>query len=119
MSPTAPTRSFASLSVAPCVWLAHFVSVYALTALTCEFAIHAGDAAGALNRGIVTVLTLVGVGASAYAISMHRRDWRGRSWNTHAPDIFLAQTNVFLQVLAIVGMIWVAVPAFVITPCDA
>ena len=108
-------RSFASFSVAPCIWLLHFVGVYALTSLGCEFA---GDAAGTLNRGIVSALTLIGTGVSVYAMYVHRRDWGGRPWDTHVPDIFLAKTNVLLHALAIVGMIWVAAPAFVISPCE-
>ena len=119
MNAAARPRSFASFSAAPCIWLAHFVSVYALTSLGCEFAVHSGDAMGILNRGIVAVLTLMGLGASGYALYLHRRDWRGRPWDTHAPDIFLAKTNVLLHALAVVGMIWVAVPAFVISACDA
>lgn len=119
MNAAARPRSFASLSAAPCIWLAHFVSVYALTSLGCEIFVHASDVAGSLNRCIVTVLTLMGIGASIYAIHIHYREWRGRPSNTHAPGIFVAKTNVLLHTLALVGMIWVAVPAFMLAPCDA
>jgi hypothetical protein len=110
-------RSFATLSAAPCIWLVHFVGIYSLTSLGCQFATRAGGAYDALHLGIVIVLTLAGVGASAYAIRIHWRDWRGRPYDTDAPNVFLAKTNVFLHVLAIVGMIWVAAPAFLLAPC--
>lgn len=118
MNAAARPRSFASFSAAPCIWLAHFVSVYALTSLGCEISVHAGDASGSLNTSIVTVLTLMGLGASGYAIYIQYREWRGRPSNTHAPDIFVAKTNVLLHALALVGMIWVAVPAFMLASCD-
>lgn len=111
--------AIASLSVAPGIWLTHFVAIYAATSLACAFAPAAESTTDLLVIGIATTLTLLGLGASGSAIFLAARARRRsrRTGDGGSADRFLAQANMLLHGLAIVGMLWVAAPAFLVAPC--
>jgi hypothetical protein len=104
-----------SLAAAPIVWLAHFVAVYALASLACPAAARLSLSPFGLSLTVIVLLTVVGIALSGYALGANLRKWRDPATDDVAA--FLARTNVLLHGLGMVGMLWVALPAFLLPSC--
>ena len=93
------------LTVAPAVWLVHFTAVYVVASIACARLPAATLAA--------TAVALV-LYAGAALLEARRRHDAG-----NGTAAFVSRTQVLLCVLAAVGTLWVAYPAFVLPPCAA
>ena len=107
-----------SIAVAPSTWLLHFGAVYIFASFACTLAARLQVAPftfSLLGIAILTALALVIFGSG---LAMNARKWRATGAH-HEDDnaAFIARTNVLLHVLAILAMLWVALPGFVLSPC--
>jgi hypothetical protein len=108
----------ATLLIAPWVWLAHFVVVYAATSLACGSIDPHAASPRAWAIGAVVLATAVGVAFSLYAGVANYRQWRGEPRNSErSASAFVRKVNMLLYALAILGMLLVALPAFMLAPC--
>lgn len=113
----AGTRA-SSLAAAPAIWFVHFVAVYTLGSFACPAGAALQASPFVLSVTGIALLTLIGVGVSGYAATANLGKWRVSTAATGGESAaFLACTNVLVHVLAIVAMLWAAVPAFVLSPC--
>lgn len=112
------SRHPATLLVAPCVWLVHFVAVYAATSLACGGIDPQADSSPAWAIGAVVLATTVGVALSVCAGVANYRRWRREPLDSErSASAFVCKVNTLLHALAILGMLWVALPAFMLAPC--
>ncbi len=112
------SRHPASLLVAPCVWLVDFVAVYAATSIACGGIDAQADASPAGALVAVMLVTTVGVAFSVYAGIANYRQWRREPLDSErSASTFVRKVNTLLHALAVLGMLWVALPSLMLTPC--
>jgi hypothetical protein len=105
-----------SLAGAPSVWFVHFVAIYTLASFACPWA--EARSPYFLSLTGIALLTLVALAVSGYAVAANLRKLRGASGETgKESERFLARANALLHALAIVAMVWAALPAFMLSPC--
>lgn len=105
-----------SLAGAPLLWLVHFVAVYGFASLACALQPDLPLPPGPLTAwgtGLLTVAALLL--AAAGLLRNHRRL---RECGAGEPAFFLAQANLLLYALAVVGMLWVALPGLFLPACQ-
>lgn len=102
----------------PIVWTAHFFMMYGTAAAFCT-GLAAGSTAGQ-SRLIAVVLTVLAIALllcfAAWQLVGYRRDLSDGSVND-TPLLFMRTTAIALAILALIGVVWVAVPAMVLSPC--
>ena len=105
------------LVVAPSIWLAHFIAVYVLVSLVCSLQVSAlalfGIAIVPLGIALATLAALAALGGIAFVDFLNWRRLRA------GPNAFSALTSTLLCGLGVIGVLWVAFPAFVLAPCSA
>jgi len=112
------SRHPASLLVAPCIWLIDFVAVYVATSIACSSITTQTDSSPAGALGAVMLVTTVGVAFSVYAGIANYRQWRREPLDSErSTSTFVRKVNMLLHALAVLGMLWVALPTFMLTPC--
>jgi len=106
-----------SLAVAPAIWLAHFSLVYLWASLSCGLSLRmAPESVNALGTFF---LTAAAFGACVRGMLIHHASWRQARGRTRSEQRFFGGTNALLHALAMLGLLWVALPAFLLTPCKA
>lgn len=107
------TRATLQMSAGALIWAAHFLVIYAFTAIAC-----ARGFAGAewLGLGVVpvtiTAATLVAAGVAATMI------WTGvRTLHAEAGSNFVGWMTVGCAALALLAILWETLPAFMIPAC--
>ena len=103
------------------VWAAHFSALYALNALVCARGLAAVSLGGfPIVPLAITVLTLVavaGIAAAAYLA------WKGRQpvmpERSGGPEAarFVRDTTLLVCGIGMVGVVWDALPAFIVPAC--
>lgn len=115
------TRSIAALLVvfaAPMVWFSHFVVMYGAEALICmDGAVATRHGGFVVFAGAITTIAL----AIIAGIALLRFIGDRRRGSRSAPDtwIFLRDVAAMLAFLAGVGVLWLALPATVLTLCTS
>lgn len=116
-------NSLLSLVSAPVIWALHFLLSYAIVSLAC-----AGGYTGSraidptVIQASIGVLTLVAVALLVHIGIINHQKWqRARRSGAAGDDIseFFAICSVRLCSLSAIALIWVAFPAFVLSPCSA
>ena len=107
-----------SLAVAPSIWLLHFGAVYAYASFACSLAARVQVAPFAFSQWGIAMLTALALAVFASGLAMNARKWRAAAGRQQADSAaFIARTNALLHALAIIAMLWVALPGFVLSPC--
>lgn len=105
-----------SLAGAPSVWFVHFLAIYTVGSFACPLA--EARAPYFLSLTFIAILTLLALAVSGYALAANLRKLRAASSEAGTEsELFLARTNALLHALAIVAMVWAALPAFILSPC--
>lgn len=103
------------------VWAAHFTAIYGLNAVVCARGFAAASIIALpvvpLGVTILTLLAVAGLAGPAYLA------WVGRHPSMpdgSGPEVarFVRQMTILVSAIAAVGVIWEAVPAFLIPPCS-
>lgn len=136
LHPSQPGRGHAAwwLAIAPAAFLAHFSAVYGFTALACAFGWTTRSLLGLpLLSAVIVLLTLLA--GAAVLLAMPRRAARAGDSQGHDDDDddrdegrpsyadsparrhFVIGTGRMLAVLAVVGMVVVALPALLTEGC--
>jgi hypothetical protein len=95
----------------PLIWAAHFTAIYAFTALAC-----ARHFAHASWLGVDVVLWAIGIGTSAAAIAALVVFLAGVS-DGRRDDPFVAWMSAALGALALVAIVWEALPVLLVPVC--
>jgi hypothetical protein len=113
----ASPRAF-SLMAAPGIWLAHFTAVYVFASFACNLAGRMNTAPFLLSSLGVMTLTAAALVISGFGVAGNLRKWRAAdAKDENDSAAFFARANALLHGLAIIAMLWVALPAFVLPPC--
>jgi hypothetical protein len=105
-----------SLAGAPSVWFVHFVAIYTVGSFACPGA--EARSPYFLSLTGIAILTLLALAVSGYALAANLRKLRAVNGETgQESERFIARTNALLHALAIVAMVWAALPAFMLSPC--
>jgi hypothetical protein len=101
----------------PIVWTAHFFMMYGTAAALCMGL--ARDSAAGQSRLIAVVLTVLAIALllcfAAWQLVGYRRNLSDGP--VDAALLFMRTTAIALAILALIGVVWVAVPAMVLSPC--
>lgn len=116
-------NSLLSMVSAPVIWALHFLLSYAIVSLACADG-YTGSSAVYLNvvQASIGAVTLVAVALLAHIALINHKKWqRARRSGTTGDDMseFFALCSVRLCGLSAIALIWVAFPAFVLSPCSA
>ncbi len=97
------------------IWALHFLVIYGLTGIACARGFAATRVLGldAVPWGIA-VATLIAAGAMLFTIGVAVRQLRRRS---HSTDAFVHWMSAAAGGLALVGVLWEAVPVFIVPVC--
>ena len=107
-----------SLAVAPAIWLLHFGAVYTFASFACTLAARLQAAPFSFSLLGIAILTTLALAISGSGLEMNARKWRAAGVQHEGGSAaFIARTNVLLHALAIIAMLWVALPGFVLSPC--
>jgi hypothetical protein len=89
------------------VWAAHFTTLYAFTALACARRFAASQWLGVSVVGWIAVIATLLALAANVAIAVHALRIRGP----------IAWLGTGVAALAALGIVWVALPILMVTPC--
>jgi hypothetical protein len=95
------------LAAGPLVWAAHFLAIYAFTALAC-----ARDLARPLVPWAIGGMTVIAVLAALGIIG-----WTGRQTEEDDSARFIAWISAAFACLALVAIVWEALPALLVPIC--
>jgi hypothetical protein len=104
--PGRPVGVLLRVLAGPAIWFAHFVAIYAAEALACS-------ALGPAFLVTTAIAMTVIAGTALLAIMARAHTSAGRA----PEDRFLPQVTLLLAALSLLGLLWVAWPAAVLTPC--
>ena len=91
------------LTLAPEIWMLHFLVVYVLATMACEVLAPA-----------TAIATAAALAVYAGTALLDGRRMRAAPGDT---ELFVSRTNLLVCALAALGTLWVAYPAFVLPPC--
>jgi hypothetical protein len=91
------------LTLAPVIWMLHFLAVYVLATIACEVLAPAS-----------AIATAAALAAYAGIALIDRRRLRAAPGDT---EVFVSRTNLLVVALSALGTLWVAYPAFALPPC--
>lgn len=110
------------ITFAPTLWALHFVASYAATAVVCT-RLAGGEEAILGLRGLIAVLTVLALGG---ILAIGVRSWiswdlidNGTYETTRAESrhAFLSHISFLLSIVSGIGVVFVALPALVLTTC--
>lgn len=107
------TKSFLRLFSGPIIWALHFLFIYGFTGITCARPALRQDWLGlSLTAWAVILASIVAILA---IVLVNIRRWRTDIEPSNI--IFTQWTATALAILAVVAIIWEAVPVFLIPAC--
>jgi hypothetical protein len=106
---------------APIVWAVHFLLCYVAVSLICDGGYPKASIAGMTLTELIVAGVTLAAGAALLSLGMFNyRKWRSIPRTDRADGgatRFMALCSVMLCGLSLVGLIWVAFPAFVLPSC--
>lgn len=122
LSPLAPGR-LTGMALPMALWALHFVVVYSLVGLGCEYGWQARPLAGGnlLSALLVAFTVLVLVPVAALGLRA-RRAWRRHAGNQAADprqrrQALISMATTVLAVLAAIAIVFTTTPALLLPPC--
>lgn len=116
-------NSLLGLMSAPIIWALHFLLSYVIVSLACAAGFTGPWIAGiSAVEASIGALTLIAVALLVHIAIINHEKWqRARLSNTAGTDMsgFFALCAMRLCGLSAVALIWVAFPAFMLSPCTA
>jgi hypothetical protein len=93
----------------PIVWAVHFLTVYTSESLICP------RGGSSMHLALVGVATAVGLLA---LLALLAASWRAVPSPNRAGHGFMDQAAFSLTLLAIIGLLWVSLPAIILCACS-
>ncbi|OGB26109.1 MAG: hypothetical protein A3I66_13595 [Burkholderiales bacterium RIFCSPLOWO2_02_FULL_57_36] len=116
-------NSLLSLVSAPIIWAVHFLLSYVIVSLVCSSGGTGAWVAGiTASEASIGALTLIAVALLVYIGIVNYEKWRHARRSALTGDDmsrFFALCSVLLCGLSAIAVIWIAFPAFILSPCTA